>query len=129
MLTRLARRIFSRPAAASAAEAAELEHGLLTYVLLRGMGEPGLRPLPDIPIFEQYPNADLDHDGWVQTGELRQYASMTIPALSRRFPSVLLRGNVADDPARPVSSLTQEFEGVSFPLIEIALPAVRAGSR
>ena len=91
-----------------AAEAEELEHGLLTYVLLRGMGESGLRPLNDLPILERFPNADLDHDGWVQTGELRQYAGMTIPVLSQRFPNLVLRGNV-------VAGLTQscqEFEGV-----------------
>ncbi len=111
-----------------AAEAEELEHGLLTYVLLRGMGEAGLRPLIGLPIFEQFPNADLDHDGWVQTRELRQYADMTIPVLSRRFPNLVLRGNVAADLARTDSTLTQEFEGVSFPLVEIAPPSVRAGA-
>jgi len=30
---------------------------------------------------------------------------------------------------KPDSTLTQEFEGVSFPLIEIAPPPVRAGAR
>jgi len=112
-----------------AAEAEELEHGLLTYVLLRGMGEPNLRPLNGLPIFEQFPNADLDHDGWVQTRELRQYADMTIPVLSRRFPNLVLRGNVAADLARTESTLTQEFEGVSFPLVEIAPPVLPAGAR
>ncbi|HKI18405.1 MAG TPA: hypothetical protein VKA15_11015, partial [Isosphaeraceae bacterium] len=112
-----------------AAEAEELEHGLLTYVLLRGMGEPGLRPLNDLPIFEQFPNADLDHDGWVQTRELRQYADMTVPVLARRFPNLVLRGNAVANETKPDSTLTQEFEGVSFPLIEIAPPSVRAGAR
>jgi hypothetical protein len=93
------------------------------------MGEPGLRPLNDLPIFEQFPNADLDHDGWVQTRELRQYADMTIPVLSRRFPNLVLRGNVVAGLARTDSALTQEFEGVSFPLIEIAPSPVRAGAR
>ena len=71
-----------------AAEAEELEHGLLTYVLLRGMGEPGLRPLDDLPIFEQFPNADLDHDGWVQTGELRQYAEHDDPGPVSTLPEL-----------------------------------------
>ncbi len=110
-----------------AAEAEELEHGLLTYVLLRGMGEPGLRPLNDMPILDRFPNADLDHDGWVQTGELRQYAGMTIPVLSQRFPNLVLRGNVAANPLKSDSAITQDFEGVSFPLIEIAPPS--AGAR
>jgi hypothetical protein len=112
-----------------AAEAQQLEHGLLTYVLLRGMGEPGLRPLTDIPIFDQYPTADLDHDGWVQTGELRQYADMAIPVLSERFPGLVLRGGAPDPAARPDSALTQQFEGASFPLIEITQPPAGAGAR
>jgi WD40 repeat protein len=112
-----------------AAEAEPLEHGLLTYVLLRGMGERDLRPIRDLAIFEQYPTADLDHDGWVQTGELRQYVAMTIPVLARRFPGLVLRGGAADQAARPDSALTQEFEGASFPLIEITPPPVRAGAR
>src|SRR5262249_55569634 len=125
------------------AEAEQLEHGLLTYVLLRGMGEPGLRPIADLSIFEQYPTADLDHDGWVQTGELRQYADMTIPVLARHFPGLVLRGGAAAETAppdgalkpeaaeatRPDAALTQEFEGASFPLIEIAPQPVRAGAR
>lgn len=100
---------------------------MLTYVLLRGMGEPGLRPLNDMPILDRFPNADLDHDGWVQTGELRQYAGMTIPVLSQRFPNLVLRGNVAANPLKSDSAITQDFEGVSFPLIEIAPPS--AGAR
>ena len=93
------------------------------------MGEPGLRPLSDMPILECFPNADFDHDGWVQTGELRQYADMTIPFLSSRFPNLVLRGNVVAGLARTERAMTQEFEGVSFPLIEIAQPTKRADAR
>jgi hypothetical protein len=112
-----------------AAEAEQLEHGLLTYVLLRGMGEPRLRPLTDVPIFDEYPSADLDHDGWVQTGELRQYVDMAIPVLAQRFPGLVHRGGAADAAARPDSALTQQFEGTSFPLIEIMQPPPPAGAR
>jgi WD40 repeat protein len=112
-----------------AAEAEELEHGLLTYVLLRGMGEAGLRPLRDLPVFEQFPNADLDHDCWVQTRELRQYADLTIPLLSRRFPNLVLRGNLAVGAATTDSTLTREFEGSSFPLVELTSRTERTGTR
>jgi len=112
-----------------AAESEELEHGLLTYVLLRGMGEQGLRPVVDLPILEQFPNADLDHDGLVQTGELRQYAKTTIPVLAERFPNLVLRGNEPAEAARTEATPTPEFEGVSFPLVELAAPPVRSGVR
>ena len=46
-----------------APEAAPLEHGLLTYVLLRGMGEEDIKKVPEVrDIFEQAPTADLDAD-------------------------------------------------------------------
>jgi WD40 repeat protein len=114
-----------------AAEAEALEHGLLTYVLLRGMGESGLRPLDDLPVLAQFPNADLDHDGWVQTGELRRYVGMTIPAFSGRFPNLVLRGGAGAlaGGASAGASLSQESEGASVPLIEMPAPSGGAAAR
>ncbi len=107
-----------------AAESELLEHGLLTYVLLRGMGETGLRKLqPELPVFIQYPTADLDKDGWVATGELRQYAEMTVPALIDKFPELVLRGPRGTTNANPRTALSQDSEAsFSFPLIEAPAP-------
>ncbi len=62
-----------------AGEAPALEHGLLTYTLLRGMGERGLRPIGEPDIFRTNPTADLDGNGWIETAELQEYARRTIP--------------------------------------------------
>jgi len=109
-----------------AAEPEQLEHGLLTYLLLRGMGAQGLRPIEHLPIFEQNPTADLDGDGWVETGELRQYVEMTSPVLARRFPGLVMRGNPDAPAIKPESAFTQASEGASFRLIEIAPPGARS---
>src|SRR5262249_22491964 len=67
----------------------------LTYVLLRGLGERNLPRPPGLTIFEQYPTADLDQDRWIETGELQQYAQLTVPALAEKYPGLVLRGRAA----------------------------------
>ena len=107
-----------------AAEAKPLEHGLLTYSLLRGMGETGLLKLkPELPVFIQYPTADLDQNGWVATGELRQYSEMVVPALLDRFPEFAFRGPRGNGDANPRAAVSQDSEAsFSFPLIEAPSP-------
>jgi hypothetical protein len=103
-----------------AGETSALEHGLLTYALLRGMGKPDLRPIPDLKIFQDCPTADFNRDGWIETAELQEYARRTIPALAERFPG-LLRG---PDQARSGASeadatLSPGFDkSASFPLVK-----------
>jgi hypothetical protein len=88
------------------------------------MGETGLRKLqPELPVFIQYPTADLDKDGWVATGELRQYAEMTVPAIIDKFPELGLRGPRGTTNANPRAALSQDSEAsFSFPLIEAPAP-------
>ena len=107
-----------------AAESELLEHGLLTYALLRGMGDTDLRKLkPELPIFTQYPTADLDRDGWVATGELRQYSEMIVPMLIERYPELVLRGPRENPDRNPRAALSQDSEAsFSFPLIEAPSP-------
>lgn len=73
-------------------ESSVLEHGLLTYVLLKGMQAPGLRN-PDValPVFDEYPTADDDRDGIVTTRELRLYADRTLPVLAGQLPDLARR--------------------------------------
>jgi WD40 repeat protein len=106
------------------AEAPVLQHGLLTYTLLRGMGQPGLRPpRPDLEIFQKLPNADLDHNGWIETAELQEYARRTIPALAERFPGLLRGpgpGRGGPEPSEASSVLSRSFDrSGSFPLVEV----------
>jgi WD40 repeat protein/uncharacterized caspase-like protein len=110
-----------------AVEAAPLEHGLLTYSLLRGMGKTDLQPLtPEPSIFRQYKTADLNHDGLVTTGELRQYAEMAVPILIAQFSDLVPRGVPARGAGEgePTSSLyaQESDDSASFPLVKAPGP-------
>jgi hypothetical protein len=100
-----------------AAEPSELGHGLLTYSLLRGMGDTNLLQPPGLEIFRKYPSADLDGDGWIQADELRKYAGQTVPALTDRFPGPA-RGNAARAISEPRASIDSDVDAsAGFPLI------------
>jgi hypothetical protein len=102
-----------------AGEAEPLKHGLLTYALLRGIGRTGMGPDPDLPLFQEFPSADANKDGWVETGELKQYADVTIPRLAQSFPELVLRGERGAAPERPAAAVAQESEQTSsFRLVE-----------
>ena len=99
----------------------------MTYILLRGMGEPGLRPIGRPDIFRDNPTADLDGNGWIETAELREYARRTIPVLAEQFPG-LIRGPGPGPPDRSeaaaVLSPALDKTG-SFRLIECPAPPGR----
>ena len=106
-----------------AGEAEPLKHGLLTYTLLRGMGGTGMGPNPDLPVFETFPTADLNSDGWVETDELRRYADVALPSLAQSYPDLVLRGA----PSRPGSAASEAVardvqQADSFPLFELRGP-------
>jgi hypothetical protein len=109
-------------------EVAALRHGLLSYVLLRGMGATGLEPVPGLKIFEAWPTADLDSDHIVTTAELRRYVSLVVPTLASQFPSVISRGGPGlPEDVRPTANLRQsprlqETGSRSFPLVEVPAP-------
>ena len=69
-----------------AGEVAAIEHGMLTYVLLKGMGREGLKPVAGL---DDPAGADLDGDGIVSTDELRRYADLALPRLARAFPPLV----------------------------------------
>jgi WD40 repeat protein len=81
-----------------------LGHGLLTYVLLRGMDASGLYPLPKtLTDFDPASNADGDRDGVVTTCELREYADRGMVALAKHLPGLAQRGrSEAIDARRPL---------------------------
>ena len=85
-------------------ESPVLEHGLLTYVLLRGMQAPGLRPLPiALSEVDELVNADGDGDGIVTTRELRAYVDRCLPVLASRLPDLSRRLGPAGEAPRPAS--------------------------
>ncbi|HEV3167298.1 MAG TPA: WD40 repeat domain-containing protein [Isosphaeraceae bacterium] len=111
-------------------EVAALRHGLLSYVLLRGMGDPRLEPVPQVMVFKNHPNADLDTDGVVTTTELRRFADLTLPELASQFPEVIERTGAGQrtEIVRPTANLKQapRLQSVgsrSFPLVELPAPA------
>ena len=108
-----------------AGEASALEHGLLTYALLKGLGDRNLEAVPGPPLLDDEPNADRNHDQIVTTDELRWYAERTVPRLATRFPLLVQRSGAAGKMLnfRPTANLGQapriESASVSFPLVEL----------
>ena len=77
----------------AAGEAKELGHGLLTYVILKGLASPGMSPPASLTsVFKARPNADLDRDGVVSSVELAAYVDDVMPDVAAAFPTQVERG-------------------------------------
>jgi hypothetical protein len=95
----------------------------LTYVLLKGMKAPGLRPLPaPLKPLDEMPSADGDGDGYVTSVELRDYADRALPLLASNLPDLMQRSGqtVVNTQAEPLRM--QGSEGVGFRLISLRNP-------
>jgi hypothetical protein len=104
----------------AANESTVLEHGLLTYVLLRGMKAPGLRPLPaKLADLEKIPSADGNGDGYITSVELNKYAEDALPLLASNLPDLMQRSGqtVVNPRAEPLRM--QGSEGTGFRLIAL----------
>ena len=101
-------------------EQSALKHGLMTYALLRGMGDTSLDSVPGLSVFNDMPNADRNQDGKITTDELRWYADQSIPKLAANFPLLVQRSG---GPIRPAANLDQnpriQASGASFDFIAI----------
>jgi hypothetical protein len=115
-----------------ALEADELGHGLLTYVLLRGMGAADLPDLPAAPVADA--DADLNADDLITTAELSAYADRTLPPLAAHFTGTAPRRGanappdrgpvappaIADLPAAPVLPASlQAADEDAFPIVRL----------
>lgn len=117
----------------AAEEVDALKHGLLTYVLLRGMGASGLEPVPaGLVAFRDHPDADRDGDGTITTRELGRYVEAVMPELAEHLPGIGRGTGSASAPATarpgpppPAAPPQLRAVGGSFPLI--AAPS-RAGA-
>jgi hypothetical protein len=113
-----------------AGETSALEHGLLTYTLLRGLGDRNLKPASGVSIFEQYPNADFPRDGEsqgdgeVDADELQRFSELVLPELAGRFGEFLTRGADAVDESADRAHRYQDraTAGGGFPLVRVARP-------
>ena len=81
-------------------EASALQHGLLTYTLLKGLGATNLKPIPDdLGGFPGPASADLDDNKTITSDELVSYADAALPRLAQIFPQVVMRaGNESPVP-------------------------------
>ena len=99
-------------------EVDSLKHGLLTHVLLRGMGAGGLRPDPAaLP-----PDADRDHNQIVTTDELRRYVDDGLPLVAAKVVPIVNRAGQhypqkAESPAKPFQ--VQSTKEGDFDLVRI----------
>jgi WD40 repeat protein/ribosome-binding factor A len=99
-------------------EVESLKHGLLTHVLLRGMGAAGLQPDPaPLP-----PNADRDQNQIVTTDELRRYVDDGLPLIAAKVVPDVSRAGTRDQPKSdsPAKSLeVQSTKEREFDLVRI----------
>jgi hypothetical protein len=108
-----------------ASEVEPLGHGLLTYVLLRGLGDSHLKEVPDPSIFTGLRTADRDRDHQITTEEIREYVAVVLPRLTAQFPELVSRDR---DGRRPESTGPQPTIALdprlrsntsSFPIVEL----------
>ncbi len=104
-----------------AGEAPELKHGLLTYTVLHGLGDPSLARLDDLKIFDERPNADLNGDKRIDTDELRTYVRALLPPLTAHFSDLVGRaGEAMPPPGRHERPLRyQTVTAAPFPLAKL----------
>jgi WD40 repeat protein/uncharacterized caspase-like protein len=114
-----------------AGEATPLGHGLLSYVLLRGLGAD-VPALDDVPLLSARSNADLDGDDLVTTAELGTFARQGLVALAGRFPDQTLRvdpgGSPSGSQSSPTIPLVRATAGGAFPLVRLPESAAAPGT-
>lgn len=105
----------------SASEAPILKHGLLTYTLLKGLGETGLEALPDQTVLRDPPSADRNGDALVTASELALYTGEALPRLASSLPDLVMRGAAGlpakADPARQHPRV--QATDLNFPLLRL----------
>lgn len=115
-------------------EVEALEHGVLTYVLLRGLAAPGLATPPAaLALATLDLGADRDGDGIVTADELGAYADENVPSLVKSFyPTLVQRAGPGDTRPRPLPDADKPpiasdlaAEPGSFPLLRLRRPAPR----
>ena len=77
-------------------EADPLQHGILTYALLRGIGAISIAKEPKVITDLGLPaNADFNKDGILTTSELSAYARQALPQISDIFPKLMTDARAA----------------------------------
>ena len=101
----------------AAGESSALKHGVLTYLLLRGMGSKSLVPEPGGPLG----NGDLNGDGVVSSDELREYVDSKMPLLVSRIELTGARANpnLPKGETPPTPPVRIQAASSSFPLLRL----------
>ena len=105
---------------ALAAEA--LQHGLLTYALLRGMGAvPSVGEPQKLADLGLRADADFNQDGFLSTSELDAYAKQVLPKLASIFPEAManVRGSVRELGTPSPGEKVDPAANASFNLVPI----------
>jgi uncharacterized caspase-like protein len=110
-----------------ALEVDPLRHGIFTYSILHGLGkiQPSEQP-EEIRRLALAPNADVDHDGEVTTGELDAYVRDALPRITSVYPDIITRQRAVEVPqvkVFPAEALSRQAslqsDRVSFPLVPV----------
>jgi hypothetical protein len=102
----------------AANEADELKHGMLTYLVLRGLSAPSLVEVPGLA-----PNADGDNDQKITTRELRNYVNLHWPVIKNHVAANQPRGQVLERGPQVPRGSSVDSAGASFELL--SLPKTR----
>ncbi len=109
----------------AASESSALDHGLLTYVVLRGIGAKDLKAAPaEIASLRPGVTADLDGDGRITTGEIRQFVDVNLPTLSN-LPGVVRSPGKESLLPRSAGTSGVQVGGDSFPLFVTPVKTTR----
>ncbi|MDX2037353.1 MAG: WD40 repeat domain-containing protein [Isosphaeraceae bacterium] len=112
--------LFAARAGEAANEVSELGHGLLSYVVLRGMRAENLGPARDPFAGSDIPaDADLDRDGTISTAELQGFVARALPVLANRYDQLVQRGS-DDPPLADRATVRLRVDDANFPIIPIA---------
>lgn len=108
----------------AALEEKTLEHGLMTYLLLRGTGGLVKRPAEADPIFADGESADLNGDRVVTVPELQEFVRRKLPLLVEQFGGDRERGGSPGGGANPIVKPRPEsrLPVDEFPLIRLPAP-------
>jgi WD40 repeat protein len=99
-----------------------LEHGVLTYVLLRGLEAPNLKTPPEANALDSLKSgADLNGDGIVTADELSTFADMNVPKLVKHFPQLVQRAG----PGRSLSRRIEDADSSDFDPVPESFPVFR----
>ena len=115
---------FAARAGEPAGEDPALEHGLLTYVMLWGLGATDLKPpRGEAPGWRpDEADADANKDRVISTAELRSFVDRHLPELNARLPELATRSGRTLPPRPGRDKLSSQGAQATFPVVALPRP-------